>query len=221
MNTENLAQESPFKGQTGLRRIWNAFGYSLSGLHAAYRNEDAFRQESLLAAALIPIALFLPVPGIDKALMIDPKHVRSNVLKAWLAMHRLQATKDLDPVQWRQARAHLITANAVSQDDPMVLSLWHDSYRMQRRAPDETARGALRRAFELIPELPELRARYALDLAEQQRFDEAQRLAAFLANDPHSGSRGRALVGQIKALQSGNPALPGIEIKLDPGKPKP
>jgi diacylglycerol kinase (ATP) len=70
MNTENLAQESPFKGQTGLRRVWNALGYSLSGLQAAYRNEDAFRQESLLAAIMIPVALLLPVPGIDKALMI-------------------------------------------------------------------------------------------------------------------------------------------------------
>ncbi len=70
MNTENLVRESPFKGQTGLRRVWNAFGYSLSGLQAAYRNEDAFRQESLLAAIMIPVALLLPVPGIDKALMI-------------------------------------------------------------------------------------------------------------------------------------------------------
>ena len=70
MNTEPLVRESPFKGQTGLRRIWNALGYSLSGLRAAYRNEDAFRQESLLAAVMIPVALSLPVPGIDRALMI-------------------------------------------------------------------------------------------------------------------------------------------------------
>ncbi len=70
MNTENLAQESPFKGQTGLRRGWNALGSSLSGLQAAARNEDAFRPESLRAALMIPVALLLPVPGIDKALMI-------------------------------------------------------------------------------------------------------------------------------------------------------
>ncbi|OHC64755.1 MAG: diacylglycerol kinase [Rhodocyclales bacterium RIFCSPLOWO2_02_FULL_63_24] len=70
MNTDPIAEESPFKGQTGLRRIWNAFNYSLSGLHAAYLNEDAFRQESLLAALLIPIALVLPLPGTAKALMI-------------------------------------------------------------------------------------------------------------------------------------------------------
>ena len=70
MNTDPAIEESPFKGQTGLRRIWNAFSYSLSGLHAAYLNEDAFRQESWLAAVLIPIALMLPLPGIARALMI-------------------------------------------------------------------------------------------------------------------------------------------------------
>ena len=70
MSSEPIVEESPFKGQTGLRRIWNAFNYSLSGLHAAYVNEDAFRQESLLAAVMIPVALSLPVPGIDRALMI-------------------------------------------------------------------------------------------------------------------------------------------------------
>jgi len=70
MNTDPIAEESPFKGQTGLRRIWNALSYSLSGLHAAYFNEDAFRQESLLAALLIPVALLLPQPGLAKALMI-------------------------------------------------------------------------------------------------------------------------------------------------------
>lgn len=70
MNTDPVVEESPFKGQTGLRRIWNALSYSLSGLHAAYLNEDAFRQESLLAALLIPTALLMPLPGLAKALMI-------------------------------------------------------------------------------------------------------------------------------------------------------
>jgi diacylglycerol kinase (ATP) len=70
MKADSATEESPFKGQTGLRRIWNAFHYSLSGLHAAYLNEDAFRQETWLAALLIPLALALPLPGMAKALMI-------------------------------------------------------------------------------------------------------------------------------------------------------
>lgn len=68
--TESPQQESPYKGKTGLRRVWNALHYSLAGLAAAYRHEDAFRQEVLLAALLLPLALFLPVPGLGKAMMV-------------------------------------------------------------------------------------------------------------------------------------------------------
>ena len=65
-----MAEESPFKGQTGLRRVWNAFHYSRAGLHAAYVGEDAFRQEVLLAALLIPLAFFLSPGGLGRARLI-------------------------------------------------------------------------------------------------------------------------------------------------------
>jgi diacylglycerol kinase (ATP) len=61
---------SPHKGKTGLRRLINACGYSISGLRAAYRLEDAFRQEIALAAVLIPAALLLPVAGTGRALLL-------------------------------------------------------------------------------------------------------------------------------------------------------
>ena len=64
------AVESPFKGKTGLRRVLNAFGYSMAGLRAAYVCEDAFRQEVRLAVVLLPVAVLLPLSGIAKALMI-------------------------------------------------------------------------------------------------------------------------------------------------------
>ncbi|HCA27778.1 MAG TPA: diacylglycerol kinase [Betaproteobacteria bacterium] len=62
--------ESPYKGKTGLRRLWNALHYSFAGLRAAVKHEDAFRQEILLAAVLVPLALFLPASGTGKALMV-------------------------------------------------------------------------------------------------------------------------------------------------------
>jgi len=65
-----VLDESPFKGKTGLQRVWNAFHYSRAGLYAAFTCEDAFRQEAMLAALLIPISFFLPVAGIGRALMI-------------------------------------------------------------------------------------------------------------------------------------------------------
>ena len=62
--------ESPFKGKTGLRRVWNAFHYSRAGLQAAYRHEDAFRQEVLLALVLIPLAIWLGEGAVERALLI-------------------------------------------------------------------------------------------------------------------------------------------------------
>jgi diacylglycerol kinase (ATP) len=62
--------ESPHKGKTGLRRVWNALFYSIDGFAAAFKHEDAFRQESILAALLIPAALWLGDSGVERALMI-------------------------------------------------------------------------------------------------------------------------------------------------------
>lgn len=70
ISAEPPKQDSPFKGKTGLRRIWNAFHYSRAGLAAAFRNEDAFRQEVFLALILIPAAFFVPTSGIGRALLI-------------------------------------------------------------------------------------------------------------------------------------------------------
>ncbi len=61
---------SPFKGKTGLRRVLNAAGYSWAGLTAAFKHEDAFRQELFLALLLIPLAIYLGETGIERALMI-------------------------------------------------------------------------------------------------------------------------------------------------------
>ncbi|MBI5484235.1 MAG: diacylglycerol kinase [Deltaproteobacteria bacterium] len=62
--------ENNLKGKSGLRRILNACGYSVSGLGEAFKHEAAFRQELLLAVVLIPIALLSGRPGSDKALLI-------------------------------------------------------------------------------------------------------------------------------------------------------
>ena len=62
--------KSPYKGKTGLKRLINAFGYSINGTLAAFKHEDAFRQEVILSAILIPLALYLGQTGIEQALMI-------------------------------------------------------------------------------------------------------------------------------------------------------
>src|SRR6478752_394553 len=62
--------KAPLKGKRGITRLWNALFYSLDGLSAAFRHEDAFRQEVLMALILIPIAVHTPASGPGKALMV-------------------------------------------------------------------------------------------------------------------------------------------------------
>jgi len=59
-----------FKGRRGLQRLVNATRYSIDGLSAAWAHEDAFRQELILAAVMIPVALLLPLTLPEKILLV-------------------------------------------------------------------------------------------------------------------------------------------------------
>ncbi|MBD8755600.1 diacylglycerol kinase [Pseudomonas coleopterorum] len=61
---------SPFKGQTGLKRILNATGYSFDGLRAAFTGEAAFRQLVLLNVVLVPVSFLLQVSRVERAVLI-------------------------------------------------------------------------------------------------------------------------------------------------------
>jgi len=63
--------KSPFKGKTGIKRLANAFTYSVAGTLAAFKHEDAFRQEVILSIVLIPLAIYLGQTAIEQALMIS------------------------------------------------------------------------------------------------------------------------------------------------------
>ena len=64
------ADSRALKGQRGLRRLLTATGYSRDGLRAAWRHEDAFRQELVVAAVMIPTAVLLPVTLLEKIALI-------------------------------------------------------------------------------------------------------------------------------------------------------
>ncbi|MBD1550514.1 diacylglycerol kinase [Pseudomonas typographi] len=61
---------SPYKGRTGLKRIFNAAGYSFDGLRAAFIGEAAFRQLVWLNIVLVPLAFLLPVTRVERAVLI-------------------------------------------------------------------------------------------------------------------------------------------------------
>ncbi len=57
------------KNGQGLARLLRAARCSWAGLGAAWRNEEAFRQEALMVVVLMPLALWLGENGIERALL--------------------------------------------------------------------------------------------------------------------------------------------------------
>ncbi len=115
--------ESPYKGKTGMVRLWNAFGYSLAGFRAAYKHEDAFRQEVLLTVILIPLALWLPVSLLGKALMIGSVLL---VIIVELLNSAIEATVDRISLENHTLakRAKDIGSSAVLMSLVNVLVMW-------------------------------------------------------------------------------------------------
>ncbi len=64
------SEHNPHKGNRGLARAWQAGKNSWSGLVFAIREESAFRQELLLTACLIPLALLLHFSTVERLMLI-------------------------------------------------------------------------------------------------------------------------------------------------------
>ncbi|ADW19362.1 diacylglycerol kinase [Desulfobulbus propionicus DSM 2032] len=54
---------------TGLARLKRAVTCSYAGISAAFRNEEAFRQELLLCLVLLPLACWLGQSNVERALL--------------------------------------------------------------------------------------------------------------------------------------------------------
>jgi len=57
-------------GNTGIKRIVKAVGYSLQGLRAAFEHEAAFRQEVMLAAVFIPLGIIVGDHAAERAVLV-------------------------------------------------------------------------------------------------------------------------------------------------------
>ena len=71
MNPKHHINQNPHKGNKGFTRAWHAAKNSWCGLEYAFLEESAFRQELTLLTLFTPIALFLPIGYLEKALLIS------------------------------------------------------------------------------------------------------------------------------------------------------
>lgn len=59
----------PEANHTGLKRLVNAFHYSMNGFKACFKTEEAFRQETYLALVFIPLGLWVGTTMVEKCLL--------------------------------------------------------------------------------------------------------------------------------------------------------
>jgi len=71
LNIKYHINQNPHKGNRGLTRAWHAAKNSWCGLVYAFLEESAFRQELTLFVLLTPVAFFLPIAHLDKALLVS------------------------------------------------------------------------------------------------------------------------------------------------------
>jgi diacylglycerol kinase (ATP) len=58
------------QGPLGIRRIINAWGYSMAGFRACFKHEEALRQETYALIFLVPLAIWLGDSGVERALLV-------------------------------------------------------------------------------------------------------------------------------------------------------
>lgn len=58
------------QNQKGLKRIFNAFFFSIAGFKATWQHEEAFRQEALLFVVTTPLAIWLGESTVERLLLI-------------------------------------------------------------------------------------------------------------------------------------------------------
>lgn len=79
------------KSKKGLARLISALRYSLQGIAACYRNEEAFRQEVIVFGLLLVVIVLIPVSGLVKLLLFT---VNSLVLIVELLNSAVEAIVD-------------------------------------------------------------------------------------------------------------------------------
>ena len=79
------------ESKKGLARVISALRYSLQGIVACYRNEEAFRQEAIVFGVLLVAIVLIPVSGLIKLLLFT---VNSLVLIVELLNSAVEAVVD-------------------------------------------------------------------------------------------------------------------------------
>jgi diacylglycerol kinase (ATP) len=107
----------------GINRLIKAFGYSLKGLGAGWRHEEAFRLEVAFAAVMLPLALWVGRDPLDYAILVGTLFI---VLITELVNSSIEALTDRIGEERHElsGRAKDLAAAAVFLSLAMTIVVW-------------------------------------------------------------------------------------------------
>ena len=119
---EALSPANQQKFRTGFSRMWHATGYSLAGLRAAW-GEAAFRQETVAALVLVPLAFWLGRGWVETVLLAGSVLV---VMIVELLNTGIEAAVDRIGLEWNglSKRAKDMGSAAVLLSLVLCASIW-------------------------------------------------------------------------------------------------
>ncbi|HEX8414631.1 MAG TPA: hypothetical protein VF637_12220, partial [Sphingomicrobium sp.] len=144
----------------------------------------------------------------DHALSRDPKSSQALLYKARIAMRRAGS----DPKAWTAARAYILKANALANDNAAALLLFYESFASQGIRPTKGAVSALYRAALLTPQDETLRYMAARQLLTDGDLPAARRVIRPAAYDPHGGVDTPA--ARMLTIVEGNSSAPAALVAL-------
>lgn len=139
--------------------------------------------------------------ALDRVLALDPAHVRALLYKAEALAEHLHYIGNADPARWKEVSALLLKANTGNPNDPLVLNQWFKNFQLRDQEPPQNARNALARAFQLAPDVPDIRVAYAFDLARHDDFANALAVVRPIAFDPHNADAGISVLLSLQDMQ--------------------
>jgi tetratricopeptide (TPR) repeat protein len=109
----------------------------------------------------------------DRLLALEPANARALMTKGLVQMAGLVAARSTDQNSWNATRQFLTRAVNAARQDPVVLSAYYHSFRMQNVVAPEGAQNALYDAMELAPSDDEIRYVLARDYESRNMIPEA------------------------------------------------
>ncbi len=108
---------------TGFKRFINSFFFSIAGLKATWKHEEAFRQEVFLFLLATPLAIWITEDNIERVLLIGSV---GNVLIIELLNSAVETTIDRIGVEHHElsGRAKDIGSAAVMLSMALVAMTW-------------------------------------------------------------------------------------------------